>query len=233
MEEQFIQELRGLCDQTGIVLSRGQEDKMYAYYKLIAEENEKYNLTSVTSPEAAAKMHFFDSILPCHILPADCSLLDVGSGAGFPAVPIRIARRDVSVTVLDATEKKCRFIEKACEAIGVQVRVVCGRAEELAKGELRESFDVVCARAVAALPVLMELTGAFARKGGLLLYYKADYHQELVAAQGAAKKLSLSLEKTIDAPGTGLNHFVLVFRKENATSATFPRRYAQIKKKPL
>lgn len=233
MEEQFLDELRRLCAHAHIQLSSDQEEKMYEYYSLVQKENEKYNLTSITSPEAAARMHFFDSIMPSGILPENCTLLDVGSGAGFPAVPLKITRPDISVTAIEATEKKCSFIEQATEEIGVEARVICGRAEELARGDLRESFDVVCARAVASLPILMELTAPFARKDGLLLYYKAEYHQELIAAQSAAKKLFLVLEKTIAVPGISLNHFVLVFRKQNATSTTFPRRYAQIKKKPL
>ncbi|MBD5560975.1 MAG: 16S rRNA (guanine(527)-N(7))-methyltransferase RsmG [Clostridia bacterium] len=233
MDNRFITELKALCAAGGIPISDAQLEQMNAYYEILRAENQKYNLTAVTTPEEAALKHFYDSIVPCGIIEQDASLVDVGSGGGFPGVPLKIMRPDIQVTALESSQKKCTFIETAARAAGVAVTTVSARAEEEARGPLRESFDVLTARAVAALPVLVEITSGLVKPDGMLLLYKADYTEEIQAAEGGLKKLNLEFSEAIALPGGNLAHFVLVFRKTGSTPAELPRRYAQIKKKPL
>lgn len=233
MDDRFSTELTALCAAGGIAVSEAQVEQMYTYYERLRAENEKYNLTALSTPEEAALKHFFDSIVPYAVIPENAALVDVGSGGGFPAVPLKIMRPDLQVTALEASQKKCAFIETAAREAGVEIRAVCARAEEEARGRLRESFDVLTARAVAALPTLIEVTSALVRPDGMLLYYKADYQAELAAAQGGMKKLNLTFESAMPLPSGGLAHYVLIFSKSAAAPDDYPRRYAQIKKKPL
>lgn len=233
MDDRFTMELKALCAAGGVSISDEQLSQMNTYYEILVEENQKYNLTALSTPEEAALKHFYDSIVPCSIIPQDASLVDVGSGAGFPGVPLKIMRPDLQVTALEASQKKCAFIEKAAKAAGVEVRTLVSRAEDEAQGELRESFDVLTARAVAALPILIEVTSALVRPGGMLLYYKADYQQELAASAEGMRLLNLTFDQAMPLPSGGLAHFVLVFRKTESAPDKYPRRYAQIKKSPL
>lgn len=233
MDNRFTTELKALCAAGGIAISDAQVDQMNIYYERLQAENEKYNLTALNTPEEAALKHFYDSIIPAAVIPPDATLVDVGSGGGFPGVPLKIMRPDLSVTALEASEKKCRFIETAAREAGVEVRTVNGRAEEEALGPLREAFDVLTARAVAALPVLIEVTSALVRPQGMLLYYKADYEAELEASRGGMRELNLRFDQALPLPSGGLAHFVLVFTKTNPAPDKYPRRYAQIKKRPL
>lgn len=233
MEDRFRLEIQRLCAAGNIPVTDQQLDQMQVYYQILQEENEKYNLTALTTPEEAALKHFYDSIVPCPLIPQDAAMVDVGSGGGFPAVPIKIMRPDLAVTAMEASQKKCHFIAMASEAAGIEIVTVNARAEEEAQGSLRESFDVLTARAVAALPMLTEVTSVLVRPGGMLLYYKADYAQELEASREGLRKLQLEFEDALPLPTETLAHFVLVFRKTASAPASLPRRFAQIKKKPL
>ena len=233
MENRFKLELQKLCAAGDIPITEQQLEQMYTYYCRLKEENEKYNLTALTTPEDAALKHFYDSIVPCSIIPPDTSLVDVGSGGGFPAAPIKIMRPDISVTAMEASQKKCTFIEMAARSAGIEIQTINARAEEESQGERRETFDVLTARAVSSLPMLIEITSALVRPGGMLLYYKADYAQELKAAGEGLRTLQLIFDRAIPLPSETLAHFVLVFRKEGAAPSSLPRRFAQIKKKPL
>lgn len=233
MDDRFTTELQALCAAGGIPISDRQLEQMDTYYEKLRAENEKYNLTALSTPEEAALKHFFDSIIPYNIIPQGASLVDVGSGGGFPGVPLKIMRPDLQVTAIEASQKKCAFIETAAREAGVEVRAISARAEEEAQGELRESFDVLTARAVAALPTLIEVTSVLVKPEGMLLYYKADYEEELKASANGMKLLNLTFEKAIPLPAGGLAHYVLVFRKTGPAPTGYPRRYAQIKKKPL
>lgn len=227
----FLKRLDQLCRQADIHLSDQQNRQMNTLYEVLVRENKKHNLTTVTDPEDAALRHFFDSIIPYKLLKQSGSTLDVGSGAGFPVLPLAVMRSDVRFSALESVQKKCGHIDLAAKEAGLTVNVICGRAEEQA--ELRETFDDCVTRAVAALPILVELTAPFVQVGGKILYYKADYEQELNDASGGINKLGLRLKEVIPMPYGGLNHSILVFEKISVTPSQYPRRYARIRKSPL
>ena len=131
MDDRFTLELKALCEAGGIPITEMQLDQMNVYYDRLRDENEKYNLTALRTPEEAALKHFYDSIVPYSRIPDGASLVDVGSGGGFPGVPLKIMRPDLTVTALEASGKKCAFIEQAARAAGVEVKTINGRAEAL------------------------------------------------------------------------------------------------------
>lgn len=230
---EFTRSLQELFDQAGQTAEQSVLSAMQVYYEELVEVNQTHNLTAVTAPQEAALRHFFDSVTPVSLIPQGARVADVGSGAGFPIAPLKIMRGDISATAIESSGKKCAFIERASAAAGIEISVRCARAEELARTELRESFDVCVSRAVAQLRVLAELCAPLVREGGLFLAYKGDFQEELAQAKNALKALGLSLEETIKMPCEGYEHHVLVFRKQGKTAQKYPRRYAQIVKSPL
>lgn len=232
-ESEFIQELSALFENGGIAAADGSLKKMEIYYNELVETNRKYNLTAVTEPKDAALKHFFDSAVPCALIPKNSRVVDVGSGAGFPIVPLKILREDIVASAVESSQKKCAFIEEASRKAGVDIKVLNVRAEELAAGKPRESYDVCVSRAVAQLRVLLELCAPLVRPGGLFFAYKGDYEKELGEAKNALKELNLELKQTVCMPHGEYAHHVLVFYKTGTVSAKYPRRYAQIVKSPL
>jgi 16S rRNA (guanine527-N7)-methyltransferase len=204
------------------------------YASLLKSANETMNLTSITEEGEVVEKHFCDSLLP---LKADdfkgSTLLDVGSGAGFPGMAIAIARPDMQVTLLDATAKKCAFMRKTVDTLGLKnVKVVNARAEAF---DERESYDIVIARAVAPLNELLEILTPWAKVGGLVIAMKGSKGEaELKEAQRAVRTLSLRLIGKqgflLPTAGERLNLF---FRKEKATQKKYPRDWASIHSRPL
>ncbi len=215
----------------GITLAPEQIESMDAYYNCLVRENAKYNLTAITAPEEAAAKHFFDSAAAAVELPQGAKVLDVGSGGGFPIVPLKILRPDIQAYAMDATAKKCRFIELASAEAGIAVNVINARAEEAKR--LREKYEVCVSRAVADLPVLLELCAAFVVRGGYVICYKSDAAEEIVRAGNAANLLGLKLEKTLDYDYRGMVRQIPVYKKVDATPAKYPRMFSQIRKNPL
>ena len=229
----FSETLNRLCAHNGFDVPEDAMRSMETYYDCLVETNKQYNLTAIVEPEAAALKHFFDSIVPEGEIPGKSRVVDVGSGAGFPVVPLKILRGDISAFAVESSKKKCDFIVQGAQAARIDVTVMNVRAEELATGKPRESYDVCVSRAVAQLRVLMELCAPLLKDGGRFLAYKGDYEKELNEAAGAMKALNLKLDKVIDMPGGELAHHVLVFHKTGMIAQKYPRRYAQIVKSPL
>lgn len=230
---EFLETLYRLFEQGGQSLTQSQAAKMNDYYEQMVEANRAYNLTAVTAPEEAALKHFYDSAFAAGLLPEGACVADVGSGGGFPIVPLKIMREDIAAYAVESSKKKCDFIEHACKKANIGITVLNARAEELARAGERESFDVCVSRAVAALPVLLELCAPLVRPGGLFLAYKADYRRELEEGKNAMKLLSMELEQTLPLPLDEYGHFVLAFRKKASADPKYPRNYAQIAKRPL
>lgn len=228
---EFKNALQKLFAQAEYAISPEQMDQMDIYYNCMVRENKKYNLTGIVEPHDAALKHFLDSVTPVGELPHGAVVMDVGSGAGFPAVPLKILSPDITMHALDATQKKCNFIEMAASEAGIAVEVLNGRAEE--QTALREKFDCCVSRAVADLPVLLELCAHFVRVGGLVLAYKANVEQERERGATAARVLGLSCQKTLDFPIKTLHHGVLIYQKTEQTPQKYPRKFAQIVKRPL
>ncbi len=208
--------------------------KLCDFGNAVVEQNKVMNLTAITEPEAVAKLHLLDSVslLKCQEL-AGKRLIDVGCGAGFPGVPVKIACPELELTLLDSLGKRMNWLERILPELGVDAKCITGRAEEAA-ANLRETYDFASSRAVARLNVLLELTAPFVKVGGAVLAMKGSAAaEELEEAQNAISKLGLKLEKVHHFPVDGADHAVIVLRKVRPTPAQYPRRYAKIKQFPL
>ena len=211
------------------------------YLEILLRENAKYNLTAITDPEEVEQKHFADSLAlldddPCP-LPPGASLLDVGSGGGFPGVPLKIARPDIALTLLEATGKKADFLRILADELGLEADVVNARAEVLAHDPAyREQFDVVTARAVAALPMLCELCLPFVKVGGVFVAYKGpleNTREELQSADGAVKLLGARLERIHSETTVYGGRSRMILRKVSQTPANYPRNHGIMRKKAL
>ena len=208
-------------------------------YELLLEGNARHNLTAITDREGADLRHFADSAAAARYLPVGAEVLDIGCGAGFPTLPLAILRPDLHITAMDATEKKVRFVAETAAALGLSnVRAMAARAEEAGRGEMRESFSVVTARAVSELRVLAELCLPFVRIGGLFLVLKGQRgDEEWEAAKKAIGQLGGRLEGrelfTLSNGQEELTRTVFLVRKVAPTPPPYPRAYARILKKPL
>lgn len=233
----------GFCRKNGIGLS---EDAICDFDRLCAlllEFNAHTNLTAIKDEEGVAIKHFADSLaaLCFDLIPENSKVIDIGCGAGFPGLPLAHARRDISVTFLDSTAKKLKFTEKACNELGIKADFLPVRAEEVSSDKkYREGFDIAVSRAVASLPVLLELSLPFVKVGGTFIAYKATgAAEELEMSKNAVPMLGAKYVKTLEVElpqgvdGETLHHSLLVFKKVKNTPAQFPRRYAQMVKKPL
>jgi len=211
------------------------------YTSILLRENAKFNLTAITDPEEIERKHFADSLAllddaPCPV-PQSASLLDVGSGGGFPGVPLKIARPDISLTLLEATGKKAGFLALLLDELGLEGHVVNARAEQAAhEPAYRERFDVVTARAVAALPVLCELCLPFVKPGGIFVACKGPREkaeEELQSAARAIKTLGARLERLHSETTVYGGRSRIILRKISQTPANYPRNHGVMRKKGL
>ena len=209
-------------------------DTLCAFGQAVVKQNEVMNLTAITEPAAVAKLHLADSVtvLKCADLRGK-TLIDVGCGAGFPGVPVKIACPEVKLTLLDSLGKRMTWLETILPQLGVEATCVTARAEE-AVATRREQYDFATSRAVARLNILLELTAPFVKVGGAVLAMKgAAAEEELAEAKTAIAKLGLKLETVHHFPIDGADHAVIVLRKVKPTPTQYPRRYAKIKQAPL
>lgn len=218
----------------GLSLSDDIAQRLCDFGAAVVKQNEVMNLTAITEPEQVAKLHLLDSLSV--LKTADLKgkrLIDVGCGAGFPGVPVKIACPEVKLTLLDSLGKRMTWLEQVLPALGVDAECITARAEEFAE-KRRESYDFATSRAVARLNILLELTAPFVKVGGAVLAMKGSAaREELVEAKNAITKLGLKLEAVEDFPVDGTAHSVIVLRKIKPTPAQYPRRYAKIKQSPL
>ena len=189
----------------GVSLADEAVELLGSFLARLIAMNEQMNLTSVTEPSAAWERHALDalSLVPCLAdLGAGERVLDVGSGGGVPGIPIAIARRDLAIVLLDATVKKVAFLSEVAQTLGLSnVEAVAGRAEELARGELRGSFAAVTARAVAKIDALLPWTAPFVRPGGRLLFIKGERAgDELAAARSVLAKFRCTVDRVVPTP---------------------------------
>ena len=225
--------LNGL-PQLGLALDSNTAQTLCAFGEGVVKQNEVMNLTAITEPTAVAKLHLLDSLSLLTL--ADLrgkKLIDVGCGAGFPGVPVKIACPEVRLTLLDSLGKRMNWLETFLPTLGVEAECVTARAEE-AVSQRRELYDFATSRAVARLNILLELTAPYVKVGGAVLAMKgAAAKEELQEAQNAIRKLGLKVEKTQEFPVDGTAHTVIVLRKVAHTPPQYPRRFAKIKQAPL
>ena len=210
------------------------------YGRFLLEKNQVMNLTAIRDEEGVARLHMLDSagLLACTDLSGEKTLIDVGTGAGFPGVPLKVLLPSLEVTLLDSLNKRVDWLNEVCAALDLSgIRAIHARAEEQAQAKgFRDSFDFVTARAVADLRLLTELCLPYAKVGGLFIAMKStDSDEELAGAARAIKLLGGRVEGTADysIPGTDVTHRVILIRKVAPTLKGYPRRWAKIQKEPL
>ncbi len=203
------------------------------YADLLLEVNTTLNLTRITDPVDVAVKHFVDSLVPIKlgVISKGDRVLDVGTGAGFPGMPLAITG-DYRVTLLDSSKKKLAFVDKCALDMNVAVSTVNARAEEFAHSNRREGFDVVMSRAVAPLPVLLELIAPLVAVGGKVVAFKS-LNDDPVEGKRARKELGLAEGVVMNSGIPCLEHCLIVYEKIRSTPAKYPRRYTLIKSKPL
>jgi len=217
----------------GLELGEDKIDTLCAFGRAMVKQNEVMNLTGITDDKGVANLHLLDSLTV--MASADLNgktLIDVGTGAGFPGVPLAIAS-GANITLLDSLGKRMKWLEEILPQLGIEAECITARAEE-AVSTRRESYDFATSRAVARLNILLELTAPYVKLGGYVLAMKGTAaKEELSEAQSAIKKLGLKLEAVKEFPIDGTNHTVILLRKVAPTPKQYPRRFAKIKQSPL
>ena len=213
--------------------------KLANFCDYLLEQNQLFNLTAIKTPEGAALLHFADSLTLSKYLPGGAKILDIGSGAGFPAIPIAIARPDIQVTALDSTQKRVNFINSAAKMLGLNnLTAICHRAEDVTGSEFKECFDIVTARAVASYPILLELCLPAVKVGGKFVAMKSkDVSRETLGIDKVSKMLSISKPafnpSVLHHDDESFERCIVEITKLSSTPPKYPRTYAQIKKRPI
>ena len=222
-------------------LSEEKTQKLYALTNHMLEVNKSMNLTAIKDEESIILKHYADSLAVSAYIPSGASVIDVGCGAGFPTLPLAIFRPDISITALDSTAKRIEYVKQAARLLVLNnVSAISERAEILANNpSYRESFDVATARAVAAMPILVELCLPFVKVGGNFVAMKAAKgDDEVKNSANAVTKCGGKLVEVVECPlsdrdGNEEQRVIIRVQKQSGTPKEFPRHYSKISKKPL
>ena len=221
----------------GLPFTDEMSERFQNYYNHLTEKNTVMNLTAITGLEDTARLHFLDCVALCSIYNfSGASVIDVGTGAGFPGLPLKIAAPDISLTLLDSHKKRVAFLEDTCRMLKLKdVTCLSQRAEETAS-DIGGSFDIAVSRAVARLNILCELCLPFVHVGGVFIAMKGpDCEEELAEALKAISILGGKAPelKKYTIPGTDIVHSAVIIEKVNPTPHEYPRQFGKIKKAPL
>lgn len=232
--------LREKAEELGISLSDRQLAQFETYYGLLHEKNKVMNLTAITERDDVILKHFVDSLA---LVKADCGfssqrILDVGTGAGFPGIPLKIAFPDLKVVLLDSLNKRVKFLEEVIDALDLaDIKAIHGRAEDYARQKnYREQFDLVVSRAVANLSTLSEYCLPYVKVSGMFLPYKSGkIEEELNQGKHAVKLLGGKIEEVVSfvLPGTDMERTILKIKKQKATPKRYPRKAGLPSKEPI
>ena len=229
-KETFIKELEKL----NIYLSKEQEEQLEEYYKILIEENKYTNLTRITKKEDFYLKHFYDSLTIVKVidLTKEQTLIDIGTGAGFPGLVLKIVFPNLEITLLDSLNKRIEFLNKVIKQLNLKnIKTVHARIEDYKK----EQFDIVTSRAVAKTNILLELAYKLLKTDGHFVFLKGDIEEELNSSQNAIKTLNLNLvqKEMFKLPVEHSKRSILKIKKEQPELNKYPRNFTQIKKKPL
>jgi len=226
------------AEKLGLSLPEGALLSFCAYFELLESKGSNVNLTTVTGASNIATLHFLDSIALLKTINfKHAKVIDIGSGAGFPGVPLKIAEPTIDLTLLDSSGKRISFLNELCGKLGIEALCVNERAEQFVQqSDNRENWDVAVSRAVARLNALSELCLPYVSVGGYFISMKSkDSDDEINEASSAFEALGAKLISSIDymIPGTEITHRAVLIKKISETPAQYPRRYARIQKSPL
>lgn len=236
--EEFKREFEKYLAKMNISLLKEQYGQFYAYMELLIEWNEKMNLTAITDPKEIILKHFVDSLTIAKYVKEDKSIIDMGTGAGFPGIPIKIYRKDIKVVLADSLNKRIKFLDEVIDKLKLEnVETIHCRAEELGKNkQYREKFDYATSRAVANLSTLSEYLMPFVKLNGKCIFMKTiEVEEELEKAKKAIKTLGGKIEKVdkFEIPESDLGRSIIIVKKEKITPNKFPRKPGTPAKEPL
>ena len=237
-KQEFKAKLKEEAMQFGIELSEKEQDNFYNYMKLLLDWNEKINLTAITEPKEVITKHFVDSLSITPYINENDRILDIGTGAGFPGIPLKIVLEKNEITLLDSLNKRINFLNEVIEKSDLKnIQAIHGRAEEFNKiDENRENYDIIVSRAVAKLNVLLEYMLPFVKLNGRCICMKsADIDEELKEAENAIKILGGEIEKIdeITLKNTDIKRKIIVIKKVNKTPSKYPRKAGTPAKEPI
>ena len=231
-KELFIKEL----EQLNIKITDKKLEQLEKYYELLVTENKKYNLTAITNKEDVYLKHFYDSLTITKIIELDNqSLCDIGTGAGFPGIVLKIFYPNLSITLVDSTLKKCKFLEFVIKELNLtNIKVLNKRAEKFSK-EKREEFDIVTSRAVAPLKHLLEYSIPLVKVNGTYIAMKSDISKEIEGISRYEDKLNIKKQDIIEfnLPVENSLRNLISYKKLKETNLIYPRKYNEIKKKEI
>lgn len=227
-----------LFNKAQLSVNDEQYNKLHKYSEMLVKWNKMVNLTAILSPEDISQKHFLDSVLPFSLfnVKEGATLIDIGTGAGFPSCPLKIFRNDIQITLLDSLNKRIKFLEALSDELSLNAECIHGRAEELAhKENYREHFDIATARAVAALPMLCEYCLPFVKVGGYFIALKGgNSEEEIESSKKAIKALGGKVDRIVDySLPNGDKRALIAIKKISQTASKYPRNKGQITKKPL
>ena len=231
-KEEFIKEVSKL----GITLTNHQLEQLNKYYQQLVVESQKYNLTSITEEEDVYLKHFYDSITifkACNL--SNQTICDIGTGAGFPGLVLKIVFPNLKVTLVDATEKKCKFLKIVINELGLKDVEVINEREEIYSKIVREKYDIVTSRAVAPLKHLLEYSIPLVKVNGFYIAMKGDITKEIDNIEIYEKKLDIKKinEIRFNLPKENSLRTLIIYQKTKETDKKYPRRYNDIKKKEI
>ena len=232
MKEYIIEQF----NKTGINIDDGKAAQFLRYYEMLIEWNQKFNLTTITQFEDVVLKHFIDSSYGLSFIKGKNSLCDIGAGAGFPSLVLKILYPEINITLMDSLNKRVVFLQEVVNVLGLaNCNCVHVRAEDAAAGSYRESFDVATARAVAGLNTLCEYALPLVKTGGIFIAYKGEAENEIAQAKNAIKILGGKIDeiKKFNLADTEMNRSLIIIGKTQHTDKKYPRGKGKEKSNPL